>query len=55
MSQTLSRVTSSGDVASLLAVPALIAWKAARLFEASARPWTPRSPFDTLLSSQRVG
>src|SRR5712691_118058 len=47
MSQTLSRVTSSGGGAYLLAVPALIAWKAARLFEASSCPWTPRSPFDT--------
>ena len=53
--QTVERVTSSGGGASLLAVPALIAWKAARLFEASSCPWTPRPTGYPRLSSKRVG
>ena len=54
MSHPVSRVTSSGGAASLLAVTGLIACKAARLFEASSYPWTPPSIFYTLREIARL-
>jgi hypothetical protein len=53
MSQTLSRVTSSGGAVSLHIVPGLIACTDARLFEPSSCLLTPASPFDTLRDLER--
>jgi len=47
--QTVSRVTSGGSTAYLLAVAGRIVCKDASPFDAFSRPWTPPSTFDTLL------
>ena len=54
ISQTLSCVKARGGVASLLAVPGLIACTAVRLFDTSSCPWTPPSTFSKLLSIERA-
>src|SRR2546426_467246 len=54
ISHTLSRVTSRGGAASLLAVAGRIAGTDAGLCEAFSCPWPPSSPFDTLREIERT-
>jgi hypothetical protein len=50
----LSRVTSGGGTASLLAVAGRIACRHVSLFEAFSGPWTLSLTFDTLREMERL-